>query len=482
MRIVQSRFRAPLLWMAATVVIVAGAMATHLPYLFASDCLDSDAAVVALMGRHFAHGEITPFFWGQRYMGALEAWVLMPVSWASWLGGRNALYTACLVALCLTAVQAVFVARIAARAGGSVFVAVLLVTTSSAITAFAQTTLYGGRLAATALVLAALDTIQARPTTRRVVLSGLLTGVALFGDHLMIVWAIPIALAAHRNRNIVPFLAAAVPWVVFERLCFTFATGPRPGIADPWEWPRNIKLLVLDGLPMAFGADWAAAKQSDFTPPVPSVPCVALSLATASLALCALVWVTRSWRTKLVVDLALVPLATAGMFVLAAQDTESTRYLPPAWPALAILASLAATSRPALGLVGAVITAANMALSVAKDTFHPHGATAGEACRAELSATASVLGDAGVRGAWADYWDVYRLGLFMNEELPFAPFRGVDRRREWTSLVRQASPVAYLLTDARAPKELREALDRVATARRLGRYDLYVLPQSLPAP
>ena len=100
-----------------------------------------------------------------------------------------------------------------------------------------------------------------------------------------------------------------------------------------------------------------------------------------------------------------------------------------------------------------------------------------------MSETATALTDAGVHGVWADYWDAYRLGLFMDERLPFAPFRGgVDRRHVWTDLVRQARPVAYLLTDARGPRALREALDRVASARRVGRYDLYVLPQSLEEP
>src|ERR1019366_4816559 len=49
-----------------------------------------------------------------------------------------------------------------------------------------------------------------------------------------------------------------------------------------------------------------------------------------------------------------------------------------------------------------------------------------------------------------------------------------------TRLVRDARPVAYLLTDDRAPSDLRSALDRAAVPRRVGHYDLYLLPQSLP--
>jgi hypothetical protein len=473
-----TRLRVALQWIALATLIAAGAVATHLPYVLASDCLDADATIVTLMGRHFAHGEIVPFFWGQRYMGALEAWVLAP--W-SWLAGPSGLVASCLVALALTAVQAVFVARITARAHGRVFVAVMLVVTTSALTAFAQTTLYGGRLAATALVLAALDTIQGVSTGRRAVVAGALTGAALYGDHMMLVWALPIAFTAYRARTLGRFVLAAAPWLVFDRVCFALTTGPRPGVADPWEWPRNLHLFVVDGLPMMFGADWAAARRGDFVRPGPTGAWVVLSLAMAVFAAWAIAWLASHWRANGIAELLFVPLATAGIFVLAAQDVQSMRYLPPAWPAVAILAGLAAASRPALGFIGAVVAAANMAVSVAEGTVHAHGGASGRACRAELSATASAVRGAGVGGVWADYWDAYPLALFMDERVPFAPFRGVDRRPAWTSLVRDARPVAYLLTNERAPSTLRDALDHLTAPRRVGRYDLYVLPESLPA-
>jgi hypothetical protein len=477
MRLDELRTRVTLGAIVAAVLVVAGALATHLPYVLAADCLDSDAAVVVLMGRHFAHGEIAPFFWGQRYMGALEAWVLAPFAWF----GSVPLVAACLAALGLTAVQAVCVARIADRAGGQVFVAVLLATTTGAMTAFAQTTLYGGRLAATTLALIALDAIQAKPRQRAVV-AGLLTGLALYGDRLMLVWTIPIALAAYRARVLGRLAAAAIPWVVFERVCFVLTTGPRPGLAEPGELPRNIGLLLLDGAPMYLGAEWAGARCAPFVPPAHTMLWVLLSLGTAIAAVCALVVLGRRMRTTSIADLALVPLATAGIFVIGATDTQSVRYLAPAWPALAVLGSIAAARRPALGFAAAAVTAGNMILSVAYDAVHAHGFAAGQACRADLEATAKALDGAAVQGVWADYWDAYRLGLFMNERLPFAPFGGVDRHPAWTEAVRRSSPVAYLL-DERAPIAVREALARLASPpRRVGRFDLYTLPRSLPDP
>ena len=43
--------------------------------------LDSDEATVGLMGLHLLHGEWTPFYWGQAYMGSLEAALVAPFLW-----------------------------------------------------------------------------------------------------------------------------------------------------------------------------------------------------------------------------------------------------------------------------------------------------------------------------------------------------------------------------------------------------------------
>ncbi len=43
--------------------------------------LDSDEATVGLMGLHLLRGEWTPFYWGQAYMGSLEAVLVAPFLW-----------------------------------------------------------------------------------------------------------------------------------------------------------------------------------------------------------------------------------------------------------------------------------------------------------------------------------------------------------------------------------------------------------------
>src|SRR4051794_12523238 len=105
-----SKQRRALTWVAGLALLVIG-VALRWGQLTAADCLDSDAAVVLLMARHFAHGELTPFFWGQRYMGILEPLILVPGVWA----GLDGPLAAGVVALVLVGVQALLVFHVARR-------------------------------------------------------------------------------------------------------------------------------------------------------------------------------------------------------------------------------------------------------------------------------------------------------------------------------------------------------------------------------
>lgn len=60
-------------------VILLGGLALRL-VLLARDVptLNSDEAVVGLMGLHALHGDFYVFYWGQEYMGSLEAWFVAP--------------------------------------------------------------------------------------------------------------------------------------------------------------------------------------------------------------------------------------------------------------------------------------------------------------------------------------------------------------------------------------------------------------------
>jgi hypothetical protein len=54
-------------------VLLAG-LALRLFFVFTTHAvLDADEAIVGLMGRHILHGEFPIFFYGQKYMGSLEA-------------------------------------------------------------------------------------------------------------------------------------------------------------------------------------------------------------------------------------------------------------------------------------------------------------------------------------------------------------------------------------------------------------------------
>jgi hypothetical protein len=464
----------------AAAVVLGVALATHLPYAAATACENADAAVVTLMGRHFAHGELAVYFWAQRYMGALEPAAVALLQLPA--GGNLGIAASALVAYALLAVQLFATARIARRLGGSTLVALVVAAGGSAITAYAETVFSGARLAGSAFAVLALDTIQGGRGRARAVLAGALFGLAFYGDHLMVVWALPIAFEAYRRRSVFAAGIGAFPLFLFDRFFYAISRGPKPGIADPWDWPRNAKLLVADALPMFFGADWLARPQHHFDPPEPDAIWVVTSLATLGFAIAVAVWIARSARrVPSAAAIAVVPAVCAALFLLGGADIMSTRYLPPVWPAVAIAAGVVAAARPVTGAIGAAVTALNMVLSVHADTLHKHGAEAGQECRDEKDEVAARIRAAGVQGVWADYWDAYPLALWMDESVPFAPFAGMDRYPAWTDRVRQAHPVAYLLSDADRPPPpaLRAELEAATTPVRFGRFQMYVLPESL---
>lgn len=88
-------------------------------WLIAHVPLDSDQAVVGLMGRAILDGHFSTFYWGQAYGGA-EAYVVAPLIWLA-DGSPVAIAAA---AVLLSAVAAVVVGLIAAEATGRWFVGV----------------------------------------------------------------------------------------------------------------------------------------------------------------------------------------------------------------------------------------------------------------------------------------------------------------------------------------------------------------------
>jgi hypothetical protein len=48
----------------ASLVLIALTVLTRWALVVSADCVNADSAVVLLMGRHFAAGDVTPFFWG----------------------------------------------------------------------------------------------------------------------------------------------------------------------------------------------------------------------------------------------------------------------------------------------------------------------------------------------------------------------------------------------------------------------------------
>jgi 4-amino-4-deoxy-L-arabinose transferase-like glycosyltransferase len=97
---------------ALVVVGVLAGVALRIWILLSSQgALDSDEAVWGLMARHFEHGELSTFFWGQRYGGTQEVLLTVPLFW---IFGASATALKA-VPIVLWAVSALLVWRIGRR-------------------------------------------------------------------------------------------------------------------------------------------------------------------------------------------------------------------------------------------------------------------------------------------------------------------------------------------------------------------------------
>ena len=480
----------------ATVALLG--LALHLWFAMGAEGLDSDRALVLLMARHFAQGEFTLFFWQQNYMGALEPLLLTPLALLGWATPT----AAALVGIAVTAIIAGLSVVLAKRLGAPPWMVILLWAVPPAVVAHHHVALYGARLVATLLAVGAFTlSLRARSVGAAVAI-GALTGLAYFGDHLMLPWAAATMYVIARRGRLVPFAVGAVPLVTFD----TAAAMMTPafhlaGPNDPAGWLGNLPLLLGNTLPQLFGVLLGRAPGPLFEPVTVLIPTgwVWLLLTIpGSFVLCALIlslaqdrstWFgTRPIDSGLAVQgLLLACLLGLGLFVFVGGggDRWPVRYLVPLWPAISVLAALAvARWRPAIRPAAAMVVLPAL-VTLYADRSWPRGGD-GDGPREEALAVGRAVADSGARAVWADYWDVYRMAYLIGESPPWVTLRIIERRPDWVTQARSASPVAYLLRsgDVEVQTRLLEA-EESGTVRRIstqevGRYRLFVTDRSVP--
>ncbi|MGS2618178.1 hypothetical protein ACVCAH_27180 [Micromonospora sp. LZ34] len=420
---------------------------------------NSDEATFGLAALHIAEGrELPVFLYGQRYMGMLESYLAAPlvaVAGPSWPVLRLPL-------LVLYALFLWLIHQLTRRIGSpwfATFVVGLLALGSERVVRD-QLTVVGGRPEAKAAVLLMLLIVVglAQRTLRHrrlaVGLSGLLAGVAVWSDWLIVpylaVAGLALLWAARRELLgwagmllLAGFVVGAAP-MIYDNL--VAPTGEdslstlrevSAGTGGTPPWSERLRGGLLEGVPLATGlcpVDGCARWQEWFGLLYPVLLVVAA--VTAVVAYRRSAGGPRGRRVGPVVQLALVAGATAILLSYVRSPQAATdplgnaRYLSvlqlslPAmlWPLwLAAVACWRGTVGVAGRLTGALATAVLAALAattlVVTVLFVAVGTAASRTEERQARELAAAVRGAGLREVYGDYWTCNRLVFNTAEEV-----------------------------------------------------------------
>ena len=482
------------------VLLIAGLAASgigvHLWFALGGDALNSDGALVIMMARHFAQGEWAVYFWQQSWMANIEPLLLTPLA----VAGLATPLAAGLVAIGLTSALAVLSVGLTRRIGGAPWMTLLIWAVPPALVVHHHVALYGARLAATLLALAAFTLSLRSQSQRAWVGVGVLTGLAYFSDHLMIAWVAAVIFIAARRGGLRALATGALPVVAIDACAALLSPAFHLIGPNPYNWLLNVPRLLGTTLPQLFGLllgrgpspDWEVAASIVPTSvwwPVFAIP----GAITLTLLFVTLIRHRRKTFGEPAPDhgmagqaLALLTVVHLALFLAVGGGGEkwSVRYLVPLWPALSVFAAMAAAQwqprrRPlaALAVLPAVFT-------LWADQSWPRARDAAPA-RAESEAVRRAVAATGVPAVWAEYWDAYRMALLTGETPRWVTYRVIERRPDWASEARAARPVAYLVRQG--DTQMLTALDSASALgirriddRTVGRFRLIVLERSVP--
>ncbi len=286
------------------IVLVIALVARSLLLMSGAVSFHSDEAIVALMARHITLGERPVFFYGQAYMGSLDAWVLALgfQLFGETVNTIRLMQSILFIGVVATAYHAAWVLsrRVAVAVGSGLLFAIgpvlLALYTTATLGGYNETLIFGHLIIAmgyglthnlkpSASPASPLITTHQLPITFLWLLLGIITGLAWWTNALIVIYVLPVALfmLVHilraRSRQmwilvgvaLIGFFIGSAPWWLYALqnewgpLRFLLPTGLRGDNvgAELQEIPFSDRLigLLLFGLPSLLGLrfPWEAA-------------------------------------------------------------------------------------------------------------------------------------------------------------------------------------------------------------------------------
>ncbi|NDJ62475.1 MAG: glycosyltransferase family 39 protein [Chloroflexi bacterium] len=488
-------------WYGLIGVVVLALIARALLLATGTVSFHSDEAVIALMARHILEGERPVFFYGQAYMGSLDAWLvavgfrLFGESVLSIRLVQSALY------LLVVATGYTVAWRLSARVGLALIAGLLLAVPTTLLAVYTTATLGGYNeilLLGNLVLLFGWDvTHEHRRSLWRWAALGLAAGIGWWSNGLIVAFALPIALliladfwrqfrAGERALPgyLIPVLIAAVgfvigsaPWWVFnfqnDFAALSFLIGGAESsefagtdIAAPPLLDRLFGLVFL-GLPTLIGLrfPWHPA----YVLPALGVIVVAIYL----IALWRFVRV-RPADSPLKPDARPLLLALTGLHLLIfvasrfSSDPTGRYFVPLALPAALLIAAWAAAQRRRLVQVGIVAVVIGYQLAgVATAVINtPPGLTTQFNLDTHIpndhdAALIEFLEAHDLTRGYTNYWVSFRIAFLSDERVQYA------------ATLPYLRTLTYTPRDNRYPAYL-EAADQAA---RVG-YVVYTTPET----
>jgi hypothetical protein len=478
-----------LLWLAGGLLLGAAVRAVYL----LTPGLDSDMAIVGLMGRHILAGEFETFFWGQPFAGTLESYVAAVLFFAFGpsrltLALSPFLFSLAFLVLTYRLGREVFDREVGLLALYLAAVpAPLLITHSVTARANYIENLVLGNLVLLLTLLVARETGAGR--RRALVLLGLVAGLAWYespqGVHYLATSGLFLVLHDRRlvlrseSWLIVPaFLLGSVPfWLYNLRTPAESTFVAIYNQAGGGDLPLSAFRYLAEKLPYVLGAvgRGAAVELS------PSV-LILLLYAAAFLHL-----VTR-WRSPGARLALLFLLVTSTIVVVGFNQGGSIRYLLPLYSMLPIMmAALLARLRRRSVAAWAVACAGLLVSNLLATTTRADALDAGkrqlyQSTLARDDRLIEFLRNDGLTRVYVlDFWDAYRMTFDAQEEVVFAePTPGFYPR--YTESVNTAARYGYVIKGARTVPDFEDTLRSVGGSYRKRLVSGYTVIDNLVPP